>query len=110
MKVEGYERQAIELLCADEIPNSVLHAAIVCPENISCKFTGAGYYLEIRHRELPSGRVVCDKPLVRGIYQEQEVGFVVFIEDNTICLECYGYGHHGIPEGIRNGTVQISVT
>ncbi len=110
MKVESYEQEALLLLCNDVISNSVLHDAIQNPENISCKFTGEGYYLELKHNDLPLDRIVCDKPTVIGKFQEQEVGFIAFIENGTLCLECYNYSNKGIPEEIRYGTIEITTT
>jgi hypothetical protein len=110
MKVESYEQEVLKILCNDVVPNSVLHESIVNPESISYKFTGEGYYLDIKHKELPIDRIVCDKPTVIGQYQEQEIGFIVFIENGIISLECYNYSNKGIPEGIRTGSVKISTT
>lgn len=110
MKVESFEREALSLLCSELISNSVLHSAITHPESVKCKFTGAGYFLEIQHSDLPIDRTVCDRPIVVGFYQEQEVGFIAFVENGAICLECYSYGNKGIPEEIRNGSVRISAT
>ena len=110
MKVELYEQEVLKILCNEVIPNSVLHDIIVNPESINCKFTGEGYYLDIKHKEVPIDRIVCDKPIVIGQYQEQEVGFIVFIENGMISLECYNYSNKGIPKEIRNGSVKISTT
>jgi hypothetical protein len=52
-----------------------------------------------------------DIPNIVGVYQEIKVGFIAFIEDHVLCLECYNYSDaRGVPPGIRNGTVQISTT
>ena len=111
MKVEEFEKEVIRILCSDVITNSVLSDAINHPEKIECKFTGAGYYLDIHHHELPSERIVLDTANIEGMYQDIEVGFVVFVEDHVLCLECYNYGNNkGVPPGIRNGTVTISQT
>ena len=110
MKVELYEQEVLKILCNDVVPNSVLHELTVNPESINCKFTGAEYILDIKHKELPINRIVCDKPTVIGQYQEQEVGFNVFIENGVLSLECYNYSNKGVPEQIRNGSVKISTT
>jgi len=110
MKVESYEQEVLKILCNDVVPSSVLHELMVNPENINCKFTGEGYFLDIKHKELPINRIVCDKPTVLGKYKEQELGFIVFIGNGTITLECYNYSNKGIPEEIRNGSIKISTT
>ena len=110
MKIESYEQEVLKILCNDVVPSSVLHELIVNPESINCKFTGEGYFLDIKHKELPSNRIVCDKPTVIGQYKEQEVGFIAFIENRKITLECYNYSNKRISEEIRNGNVKISST
>ena len=108
MTVQEYEKIVLRLLCTDTLPPSVLHAAINTPEKISCKFTGAGYFLDLSHEDVPEGRIVCSKPEVIGRFQEREVGFVAFIDKGLITLECHDYDGHGIPENIRYGLVEIS--
>ena len=97
-------------LCALVLALPALQSVLISPESISCKFTGVGYYLELGHKELPADRVICDSPSVTGLYQEQEVGFIVFIEDSILCLECYSYGNDGVNSSIRNGSVAITMT
>jgi len=110
MKIENYEREAINILCSGVLNNSILHGALNHPESIDVDFTGEGYYLTIKHKELPAERIVCDKPMLVGIFQEQEVGFIVFVENNSLCLECYNLSTKGVPESIRNGTVILKTT
>jgi hypothetical protein len=111
MNIEEYERTIIRMLCSDAVSNSTLHDVMNNPEKIECKFTGAGYYLDVFHSDLPAERIVLDTPNIVGVYQEIEVGFIAFIEDHVLCLECYNYNDaRGVPPGIRNGTVQISTT
>ena len=110
MQVSSFEKEALVLLCEGMISKSALDQAISSPDSISCEFTGAGYYLEIQHHALPKDRMVCDKPTVLGKYQDQEVGFIAFVQDNRITLECYEYDSNGVPEEIRNEAVQVYAT
>jgi len=111
MNIEEYERTIIRMLCSDVISNSTLHEVMNHPEKIECKFTGEGYYLDIFHSGLPSERIALDTPGIVGVCQEVEVGFIAFIEENVLCLECYNYSDtRGVPPGIRNETVIISTT
>lgn len=109
MTVQEYEKIVLRLLCTGTLPPSVLHGAINTPDKISCEFTGAGYFLELSHEDVPEGRIVCSTPHVIGRFQGREVGFVVFIENGLITLECHDYDGHGIPKNIRYGLVEISV-
>jgi hypothetical protein len=108
LEIADYERKVIGSLCSDALSNSILYNALNNPDKIECKFTGAGYYLDIYHNDLPVDRIVCDKPIVIGKYQGIDVGFVVFIEKGILCLECYNYGNKGVPPEIRHGTVELA--
>ena len=110
MKVEPYEREVINLLCSDIVSSVLLQEVINFPESIECEFTGEGYYLDLVHKGLPNERVVCDKPNIIGRCQDQEIGFIVFIENGVLCLECYNYSNKIVPESLRYGTVEITTT
>lgn len=74
---------------------------------VSYEHTGVGYFLTVRHATLPSHRVVCDKPLLTGRYGDVECGFVVFLEDGELTLECHSWGAGGIPENFREWPIEI---
>ena len=111
MKVESYEQEVLNILCADVLPNSILHEAIISPEEIQYKHFGAGYNLYIKHKELPKESMVIEQPNIIGNCQGLSLGFVVFLGNNEICLECYNNEtNDGVPEGIRNGNFTITAT
>ena len=105
--IEDFEKKAITLLCADALPNSVLHSVVNSPESIKVKFTGAEYLLSIKHKELPTDRLKFNSSNVKGEFQGHELNFEVFIEAKTLCLECSNYSGFGIPEEIRKGCIQV---
>jgi hypothetical protein len=55
------------------------------------EFSGAGYFLSIKDESLPSERTVLDNPKIDGKLGEFDVGFLAFIEDSELTLECYSY-------------------
>ena len=110
LTVRDFEREALMLLCASSLEPSQLHAAMNHPVATSCEFTGAGYYLELAHPDLPEGHQVCSEPMVQGVWRDQDVGFVAFITDSVLCLECYSYGNKGISESIRDEVVRVFAT
>lgn len=108
--IEDFEKKAIQLLCAGVVPNSILFAVLNSPESISVKFTGAEYLLNIKHRELPIDRLRFESPTVKGEFQDHELNFEAFIEEQTLCLECSNYTGFGIPEDIRKGNIRVYTT
>ena len=110
MQIENYEREVIRSLCAAIVPNSALASALNKPDDLSVKFDGETYALNIKHRELVSPKQVVENAEIIGTYQDQKFGFVVFVEPGVICLECHSTNGKGVPEGIRDGTVTISTT
>ena len=71
-------------------------------------YTGCGYFLKIKHPVLPSARVVCDKPKLTGTADGIISGFVVFIEDGHLTIECHSWGDVDVPEWFRNRDVEVA--
>ena len=70
--------------------------------------TGYGYFLTIEHAELPAKRIVCSEPMVVGDNAGIETGFVVFIENRSLTIECYSLGADEVPRDYRDRHVTIS--
>ena len=70
--------------------------------------TDAGYFLTIRHPCFSQERSIYSKPVVIGEIPGLVVGFVVFIENGELMLECHGWEAYGVPENIREMDVQVS--
>lgn len=68
-----------------------------------------GYFLTVAHPDLPPGRVVCHEPLVRGEAAGVTCGFVIFIENRGITIECHDWGEQNIPDDFREQDVRIIV-
>ncbi len=62
--------------------------------------TGVGYFLSLTDAHLPTQRQVypCNTPCRIGTHL---VGFVIFIENSEITIECHGWDGSPIPEDIR---------
>lgn len=77
-------------------------------EVVELDFTGTGYFLTLRHGSLPDERVVLDKPVISGIVGDLLTGFVAFIENGDITLECHSFGGDAVPESFRESDVRIT--
>jgi hypothetical protein len=69
-----------------------------------------GYFLTIKHPKIPIKRIVCHEPVIVGKAEGVDVGFVVFIEDREIMIECHDWGDKEIPQDYRDKDVEIKIT
>ena len=54
-------------------------------------------------------RKVIDEPTIVGKKESIEVGFVLFMENNTLTLECHDWGNDNIDENIRQENLAIEI-
>ena len=99
----------MRLLASSQLPPDVLEAVIAGASFVSLEETGSGYFLTVKHSALPLARVVCSKALVHGRAGDLACGFVLFLEDGLLTLECHSWRNESIPAGFRERDVQISV-
>lgn len=107
MLIKQFEINVIEALASDALGVETVQRIFSTATEVSCEFTGVGYFLEIRHPELPTKRHVCSEPQVSGYHNNLQVGFVLFIEDGALTLECHTYGNESLPTNFRECNVQI---
>ena len=105
MSFRQYEIDAIKMLVGDRLDDGLLET-IFAVENLDIEVTGVGYFATAANGDLPSGRLVFDKPVVVGSADGVEVGFVVFVEDQELTLECHGWGQE-VQAGFRDADVSI---
>lgn len=65
--------------------------------NSKIEYSGAGYFLHVKSSELPKERVVLDKPNINGKLGGIEVGYIAFVENHELMLECYSYDQEIMP-------------
>ena len=105
--MKKFERQIIgELLEMSELKDIVISGAA---DNEVVEFSGAGYFLTIKDPMLPKHRIVLDSPNIQGKLDGIEVGYLAFVENSELMLECYSYDQellpmHRVREFVRNAT------
>jgi hypothetical protein len=109
-RLRDYEKKVISILTKDVLPQDVVDAVTMTGELVSYEYTGAGYFLTLRHSRLPSERIVCSAPMVLGKAGGIETGFVVFLENQRLMLECHSWGDDAVPESYRDEDVEIVAT
>jgi hypothetical protein len=94
--MKEFERKIIaELLEESELKNIALSGAM---DNEVVEFSGAGYFLTIKDPVLPKHRIVLDSPDIRGKLGGIEVGYLAFVENSELMLECYSYDQEILPK------------
>jgi hypothetical protein len=76
-------------------------------ELVEIDHTGVGYFLTIRHPRFSQERHVYSKPIVIAEVPSGTLGFVVFIENGKLTLECYSWGPEKVSKDIRETDVQV---
>ena len=103
-----FERKVVKVLVSSRLPVDEIEAVLETGTFLSYDYTGSGYYLTVRHPSLPSDRVVCDMPLLKGTSGKIVCGFVVFLENGELTLECHTWGPVDVPEDFRERQVDVS--
>jgi hypothetical protein len=76
---------------------------------VSYEYSGSGYFLTIAHPSLPAERKVCSQPIVMGRAEGVDCGFLLFIQDGKLLMECHTWGAKDVPEGFRDKDVQVDI-
>lgn len=106
--IKDYEKTVISALTSGILSPSVISHVIQEGEFLSYEYTGSGYFISIRHPDLPDKRVVCDLPIT-GEADGIVCGFLIFIENGRLLFECHSWGELEVPEDFRTRNVQINL-
>lgn len=104
--MKSFESEIIRSLIGNALAPNILERVLNSTE-FQVEHTGDGYFLTVKHTDLPKKRHVFDEPIIIGTYSRGEVGFVVFVEEHTLMLECHGWGDP-VPSDIREHTMTIN--
>src|SRR3954466_265243 len=83
-----YEKTVVHLLTSSVLSPQQLNAVIREGKLVEYDYTGSGYFLTIKHADLPIVRIVCDTPKFTGSADGIISGFVIFIQDGELTIEC----------------------
>ncbi len=100
-----YEAIVLEYLLEPILPDEVVDDIIENSTFVSLEVTGAGYFLTVRHPWIGSRRVVSTRNAT-GEHGELRFGFVVFLEDGELTLECFTYVDEA-PPSLRDLDIEI---
>jgi hypothetical protein len=105
-----FEQNIVRLLLAPHFGADTVDDIEQAAALVSYRHSGVGYFLTVRHPLVPVQRLVCSKPIVSGRSGAVECGFIAFIENGELMLECYSYGNESIPDDIRELNVAVRAT
>jgi hypothetical protein len=106
---KDFEIKVLQILVTN-VSTQKLNEIIQTAEFVSYEYTGSGYFLTVRHSNLSVERQVFSEPIVIGEVDKIPCGFVVFIENKEMTLECHSWGEIDVPEDFRNRSVEIKIT
>lgn len=105
-----FEKQVLRLLVAPEVGMKIVESVEREAEFVSYDYSGSGYFLTVRHSDLPGRRIVCSEPQVVGRVGNIQGGFVAFIENGELMLECHTWGEVDVPANFRELSVVVTAT
>jgi hypothetical protein len=109
--LRGFEIEALRLLLAHELPAETMHLIENFTGPIEYDYSGCGYFLVIRDQALPDERSVYDRAsgvAVVGRADGIDCGFIVFIAEHRLVLECHPWSED-IPPDYRDRNVVVSI-
>jgi hypothetical protein len=109
MEFADYEIEILRALLKPEFSQPEIEDLIMTGSITGFDFTGVGYFLEISSNLLPKERKVISNPIILGKTNKIEVGFVLFIENNTLLIECFSLGVNNLPENIRTLDLKLEL-
>jgi hypothetical protein len=108
--LRDFEVRVLHLLTNGVLSRELLARLERAPQPLRYDYTGGGYFLTLGDPALPAERRVLDQPNVVGTQGGTRCGFVVFLRDHELTLECHEYGGDDpVAPDFRDREVTISV-
>ena len=102
-----FEIEVIRLLGESSLDKNQLEA-LAFADSAEYEYTGTGYFLTLRLPGLPTDRQTLHDPVVMGKADGIECGFVVFLEQRELMLECHSWGLVDVPNDFRDRNFVLS--
>jgi hypothetical protein len=102
-----FEIKAIRLMTEAALAGELLQSVISDAEVVGYEYTGCGYFLTVKHAALPLEKKTLHVPAVVGTAGDVQAGFLVFLGDGQLTLECHTWGPVEVPEDFRDQDVAI---
>jgi len=106
MELKKYEIEVLKLMLSERFNKEELNSILNSPVT-GYDYTGAGYFLELTNNILPVDKRTISEPTLFGRANEFNVGFIVFIENSKLVLECHSWGLENPPKNTRDKSIEI---
>ena len=103
-----FEVQAIRLMAGGFLTEEQLRAVFSAQSLASYEYTGSGYFVSVQHPALPQADQTLSEPAVVGNAGDIQAGFVVFLGEGRLTLECHTWGAVDVPANFRELNVAVT--
>src|SRR5882724_10016352 len=103
-----FEIEALKLLLRNALTPAQMRVIETFSGSVSYKYTGSGYFLTISDQDLPIEKSTCHVPAVVGNFATVQCGFLAFLGNHELTLECHTWGPVDVPDDFRDQAVVIS--
>lgn len=107
-QLRDFEREALTTLLAGVFRDDVIRRIIDEGDFVSCDFSGAGYFVTLRHDLAPKNHRICGEATVNGRADGYLAGFLAILMDGEVTLECYSLEADSFPDDFRDRVVRLS--
>jgi len=104
---KDFEKLVVTKLAGPHRGPEKLAAVLAEAEFVSEEHCDIGYDLTVRHPALPVEREVSNYPILSGIIDGVACGFIVFLMDGELTIECHSWAAADIPPDVRERGLQI---
>jgi hypothetical protein len=104
----AFELQAIHLMADGVLSDEQLRALGEIECATGYEYTGCGYFLQVHLPSLPVARRTLSTPGVVGRAGDVQAGFLVFLGEQALTLECHTWGQVDVPPDFRDRDVSIA--
>ena len=94
---EPFEKIMVRKLVNPYLSDAAIGRVLEGATPVSYETTGVGYFLTVRHPSVPQQRMVCDEPGLTGVVDGVSCGFVAFLENGELTLDCHFWGEIPTP-------------
>ncbi|HUR30358.1 MAG TPA: hypothetical protein VMZ69_02940 [Saprospiraceae bacterium] len=110
MQLQKFEVEVLKLMINDRLTDLKWNEFISTCSIVGYEYTGSGYILKINLGDIDMPNEVIDQPIIIGKFNQWLVGFILFIEDNFLFIECHGWGYENPPAEMREFDYQIEIS
>ena len=105
--IREFELEAIQIMGSGVLTPDQLTILESLSRPAEYEYTGSGYFLKVQDPSLPEAKRTLSSPPVVGEFDGIICGFVVYLGNRELTLECHTWGPVDVPEGFRDCAVSV---